>query len=91
MKQHLELLGHKVKDPISGLEGVVTSICFDINGCIQGAVTPPVDKDGKVVSGTWVDIQRLEKVSTKTLVKVSDFTHQTGAAEKPGFNSNPSK
>lgn len=53
-------LGQKVKDRITGFEGVVTGRCNYISGCDQALVTPPVDKDGKHVDAHWFDIQRLE-------------------------------
>jgi len=44
IQKHLDLLGHKVTDRVSGFTGVVTSIGFDLYGCIQAVVTPGADK-----------------------------------------------
>jgi hypothetical protein len=38
MQKHLSLLGHRVKDRISGSTGVVDSICFDLYGCVQATI-----------------------------------------------------
>lgn len=55
-------LGSKVRDVINGLEGIATAHAEHITGCIQYAVTPPVDKDGKRVDGSWEDEMRLEVI-----------------------------
>ena len=54
IKKHLGLLGMKVIDKVTGFEGVVSSICFDLYGCVQATVTPPKDDEGKLPSGKWL-------------------------------------
>lgn len=58
MKQYLDILGLRVKDCVTGLEGVATSVCFDLYGCVQVAVNPEA-KDGKAADGRWFDHKRL--------------------------------
>ena len=41
-------LGDKVKDPVSGFVGIVTSRTEYLYGCIRVCVAPPIDKDGKL-------------------------------------------
>lgn len=60
IRKHLELLGLKVKDRVTGHEGVVTSIGFDLYGCIQAIVNPGADKEGKLRDSNWFDVNRLE-------------------------------
>lgn len=67
MNEYINLLGKKVKDRVSGLTGVVTSVCYDISGCIQGWVNPGVGADGKLLDGGWIDTKRLV-VTDKTPV-----------------------
>ena len=57
----LGLLGVRVRDMVTGQTGVVTSVCFDLYGCIQAIVTPPA-KDGKIEYGSWLDVKRLERL-----------------------------
>ena len=38
---HLELLGQKVEDKVTGFRGVVTTISFDLYGCIQAVYFLP--------------------------------------------------
>ncbi len=55
-------LGSKMKDKITGFEGVVTGYCKYLTGCHQALLVPPVDDDGKMIDGHWCDEQRLEAV-----------------------------
>lgn len=89
-KRHIELLGFNAKDKITGLEGVIDGICFDLYGCIQASLKPrTLDKDGKVKDGYWVDVTRLEINTTDRVMPVPDFYEgyvaegRKGPAEKP--------
>ena len=55
-------LGQKVRDLVTGLEGIVTGRCEYLNGCVQYHLKPTLDKDGKTVDGDWIDITQLEVV-----------------------------
>lgn len=80
---HLALLGLKVKDKVTGNKGVVTSICFDLYGCIQAIVS---DSKGE---GKWYDVSRLEVKSGKPVMDLPDFEAgyiadgKKGGADKP--------
>lgn len=39
-------LGMRVKDKVNGLKGIAVAECVYLNGCVQFAVTPPVDEEG---------------------------------------------
>lgn len=39
---------------------VVTTISFDLYGCVQAVVTPPVGSGGEVNDGQWFDVTRLD-------------------------------
>jgi hypothetical protein len=93
---HLDLLGRSGRDRVTGFEGVITSISFDLYGCIQVAVCPRVDKDGKLLDGKWLDVHRIEPIGIEgsRSMPVPNFTmppafgatpqtHQHGPAEKP--------
>jgi len=88
MNEHIALLGFKAKDKVTGFRGVITTISFDLFGCIQAVLTPPADKDG-VVTGHYFDMTRLEILSKKPVMDPPDFeagyvsTGQKGAADKP--------
>lgn len=86
---HLSILGHKASDRVSGLEGIVTSVSFDLYGCIQGLIHPGLDKDGKLEDQCWIDLNRLEIIGDQTVMAQPDFVQgpaiegKKGPAEKP--------
>ena len=49
----MELLGFRAEDRVTGFKGVVTSVSFDLYGCIQVALNPGMNKDGKLEDGHW--------------------------------------
>lgn len=56
-------LGKVVRDKVSGYEGVCTSRVEFMTGCVQYAIQPKVDKDGKLPDVVYFDEGRLEMVS----------------------------
>ena len=54
-------LGIKVKDQISGLEGVVTAQCSYLNGSDRVLVTPVINEQGECKE-EWFDIARVNPV-----------------------------
>lgn len=90
IEQTIELLGFKAKDRVSGIEGVITSICFDLYGCVQALLTAPAVDNERKGNDYWYDVQRLE-VSSERVMSVPDFNakaatpaeYQHGAADKP--------
>ena len=55
-----EKFGKKARDKVTGLVGIITGQIVWMYGCNQYCVVPPVDKDGKVVEGSWFDEGRIE-------------------------------
>ncbi len=89
--KHLALLGLMVTDKVTGREGVVTSVCFDLYGCIQAAVDPGYKEDGSRHEVSWFDINRLRVVTSKPVMEIPDFVSyghpqaegKQGSADKP--------
>lgn len=52
-------LGDRVKDPISGLTGIATSVCTFLHGCIRIGITPETAKDGKESEARYFDQSQL--------------------------------
>ncbi len=73
LKPHIDLLGRRVRDRVSGFEGVVTSLSFDLYGCIQVAVSPPIDKDGKIQPGRWMDVHRMTAIGDERALPAPNF------------------
>lgn len=59
MKNYLAILGYKVRDAVTGQEGIATTVGFDLYGCVQVIVNPGNDKDGKPKDMQWFDHKRL--------------------------------
>ncbi len=89
IKRHLDLLGLRARDKVTNLEGIMTSVSFDLYGCVQVVISAPVGDDGKIPDGVWLDINRLEILSNTVVMPVPDFDEgyvaeaNKGAAEKP--------
>jgi len=76
VRKNISLLGFKAQDKVTKFTGVVTSISFDLYGCIQAVVSPPVDKDGKDQEGRWFDIARLEILEEKRVMDCPKFSNE---------------
>jgi len=89
IEQHLTILGKHVRDEVTTLTGIATSVCFDLYGCIQVCVNPGLDKDGKQKEQHWYDAKRLTVTCDKPVMPLPDFMQgvqaegRQGAAEKP--------
>lgn len=93
MRKHLELLGMKVRDRVTGFVGVVSSVSFDLYGCVQAIVTQEArvaDKGQVIGDQHWFDVKRLEAQGDTPVMKVPNFDEpEIGAAEKPQQPSQP--
>jgi hypothetical protein len=79
----LSLLGLKVRDKVTGIEGVITSVSFDLYGCVQGLVNTGKDSSGNLMDLHWFDISRLTVKSRTPVMKVPDFGRDKGPEAKP--------
>jgi hypothetical protein len=95
VQQSVDFLGKQVKDKISGRKGIVTSVCFDLYGCIQVVINEQrKDKDDKDITFGWIDINRLKIIKDKKIMDCPDFNNKyssinnvPGPAEKRLPNS----
>jgi hypothetical protein len=91
----INLLGLRAKDKVTGFEGTISSVCFDLYGCVQCILTPRQDEAGKTPMSQYFDVQRLDIKPEERVMPVPDFEAQAaepsayghGAAEKPALNS----
>lgn len=89
LERHLQVLGHHVRDKVTGLEGVAETVSFDLYGCVQ-VIIRPVAKESKVEEGRWMDIQRLVVTSEERVMPIPAFAalatpegvHEKGPADK---------
>jgi hypothetical protein len=87
MREHFKLLGFAVRDVVTGFAGVVTSISFDLYGCVQAVVTPFVDEKGVAGDGRWHDTKRLVATSDAPVMAVPTFVTVPGGQELPIYPS----
>jgi len=89
MESHIELLGLKAEDKVTNFKGVITSISFDLYGCIQAIITPAVDDKGETKDSKWFDVTRLTITDPTPVMKQPNFkkgyisTGRKGASDKP--------
>jgi len=88
--EHLNnLLGYEVQDKVTKFKGVVSSISFDLYGCIQAIVTPFAKEDGSIGDSHWFDISRLNVLSDQPVMAIPDYIKgdisegKHGSADKP--------
>lgn len=58
--------GDKVRDRVTGFEGIVVGTCEYLTGCRQASVIAP-SKDGKPAEGAWFDDDRLELLQAQAV------------------------
>ena len=89
IEKHINLLGMRVEDRVTGFTGVVTSVGFDLYGCIQAVINPGVDKEGKLQDQTWFDVSRLALMGDNPVIDRPNYESgrqaegKQGAADKP--------
>jgi hypothetical protein len=90
--RHFDKLGYEVRDLVTGYKGIAESISFDLYGCCQIAVRPPLprktDKPGEYPEGRYFDAHRLVVTGKKPVMKVPDFSDEM-VAPVPGKNRGP--
>ena len=90
-EKHINLLGLKGTDKITGYKGVVDSVCFDLYGCIQVSLKPPMTKEGEVPAGCWFDVTRVKIESKKRVVDMPNFYEGYVAEGRKGSASKPTQ
>lgn len=55
-------LGKKIRDKVTGQEGIATARLEYLNGCVQYCLQPAIGTDGKRIDGIYIDAQQLEIV-----------------------------
>lgn len=78
-----EILGHNVRDVISGFEGRATGHVIYLSGCNQILIAPLYDKkEKKWPKSNWLDDQRLVIIAGSKQIKL-DNSKTPGHDEAP--------
>lgn len=91
MERHLELLGLLVTDKVTGFTGVVTTISFELYGCVQAVVKPKMNGKGEIPDGSWFDVVRLEINSRTPVMQTPNFELGYVAEGKKGADVKPAR
>lgn len=83
VKDQLAFLGLEVQDKVTTFSGIVTSVSFDLYGCIQCLVNPGLDNDGKIKDSVWFDSNRLNKMTKNPVIPLPEFDYLHGPEVKP--------
>lgn len=76
-------LGDKVKDVITGLEGVVIGRTEWLHGCTTYGIKPQELKDGKTLDAEWMDEGRLEVVTDDVKTHTENHKENGGPQTAP--------
>jgi hypothetical protein len=81
-------LGDRVKDKVTGYEGIIIARSEHLNGCIRyGVQRQELSKEGKPQEAEWFDEKQLVVTKAK---KVEVETKRTGGpAPTPRLSANP--
>lgn len=85
-KEKVEIkMGMEVRDKVTGFKGIVTSIAKYLSGCDRVLISPPVDKEGKIMDSEHFDITEVEFVANGLYVPPVPKRAATGGPRRfPG-------
>ena len=89
-QRHIELLGKRAEDKVTGFKGVISSVSFDLYGCVQAVITPKASEE-EVKSGSWFDVTRLKITDEQPVMDLPDFSKGYVAEGKKGPAMKPIK
>jgi hypothetical protein len=92
----VDMLGYSAKDKVTKQCGVISSVCFDLYGCIQVLLTPlKVKNNIDIRPQGWFDINRIIITNKKRIMthpsfenKYNNVNDTGGPSEKPTTFSN---
>lgn len=79
-------LGDRVKDKVTGFEGIVIGKSKWLNNCDTVGVKGKVKEDGTVPEAVWFDEMQVEVIEENVIKRVSQNTGGFGKNETPKLN-----
>jgi len=81
-------LGYRARDRVTGFKGTITSMSFDLYGCVQAAITADIvieEKTGKQEFGAshWFDCNRLELQTDERIIPLPEFPFVAPSRNEP--------
>lgn len=87
---HINNLGRKATDKVTGITGVISSVSFDLYGCIQYLVTPQAKEGREQGESYWLDVVRLD-VHDYRVMDTPNYDQGYVAEGNKGFADKPVK
>lgn len=85
-------LGMKVKDMVSGFQGIITGKVYWLNGCERVLISPDtVKQDGGIMEGEWFDVQQVSVIEPDTHVRRACYKKTGGPMIAPEKHNNEPK
>ena len=76
-------LGDRVRDVVTGYEGIASGISHFLNGCVSvGISAVAVASDGKIPSMEWLDEQRVAVVVEGAFTGMAQPSHATAGGPR---------
>lgn len=87
----IDLLGYEYSQIMTGFIGNATIVSFDLYGCIEVGLQPPVDKDGKNQDARWIHSSFVKRTTASAKRKISpvDFLENDTPAKHYDRGSSP--
>ena len=71
IEKQIVKLGLKVKDKITGTEGVLINVSFNVFGTVEGLID--VSPEGSYEQSYWMDMKGLEVINKEPVMTQPDF------------------
>lgn len=76
-------VGDKVRDNITGIEGICIARTVWINGCVRICIQPQEAKDGKPVEATTLDEPQLTVIQRQAIKPEPEHTPERELVQEP--------
>lgn len=71
-------LGQRLKDKVTGFEGIASGKAEYLTGCTQWSLQPKVKEDGSFIEGRWFDEGRLVILDEHGIVQSDILADKNG-------------
>lgn len=78
--------GQRVREIVTGLEGVVVAVATHLTGCDTVGIHPGLDKDRKPMDVQWFDYTRLAVIEERSIMDIPAPAKAGGPQDNPRVN-----
>lgn len=91
IEKHIDVLGKRIKEKVTGVEGVAVSISFDLYGCIQILLVRKDESGESLTTGQWIDLNRAKIIDSDRVMDIPDFGKIEAIKDSKGPAIKPTK